>query len=182
MRRLRFVVLAAVSCAVLALAVSFTRRAPPGAGVVFAQSQNAAPHCVPVGGTFMSNLAVIGQSTTLGVATGDLRGAVAATILNASPGAGSTTVFAVQHHFVTDTGDTIQVDRAEATVTSVTPTLFGVVTYPIKITGGTGRFAGATGTINNIGEVDVPNFPDLTGGTTVFRYSGQVCFAAPSKP
>ena len=71
---------------------------------------------------------------------------------------------------------------AQATVTPVTPTLLAVVNYPIEITGGTGKFAGATGTINNIGEVDVPNFPDLTGGTTVFRYSGQVCFAAPGKP
>ena len=81
-----------------------------------------------------------------------------------------------------ETGDTVFVSPAQATVAPVTPTLFAVVTYPIEITGGTGKFAGATGTINNIGEVDVPNFPDLTGGTTIFRYTGQVCFAAPSKP
>ena len=45
----------------------------------------------------MIDLAAIGQSTTLGTETGDLRGAVAATILNVSPGANGTTVFTVQH-------------------------------------------------------------------------------------
>src|SRR6516225_7417733 len=42
------------------------------------------PNCTPVGGTFMSNLGAIGgtsvPSTTLGRVTGDLSGAVAATI------------------------------------------------------------------------------------------------------
>jgi hypothetical protein len=45
------------------------------------------------------------------------------------------------------------------------------VTYPLHLTGGTGKFVGATGDLNTIGEVD------LVKGT-VFRYSGQVCFAA----
>ena len=81
-----------------------------------------------------------------------------------------------------ETGDTVLVGPAQATFTPVTPSLFAVVTYPIEITGGTGKFAGATGTSNKIGEVDILYFPDLTGGTTVFRYSGQVCFAAPGKP
>jgi hypothetical protein len=84
----------------------------------------------------------------------------------------------VQHHLVTETGDTITVAPAQATVAPVGPGLFAVVNYPVQITGGTGKFAGATGTFDNIGEVRLPNFPDLTGGTTVFRYSGEVCFAS----
>src|SRR5215469_11523945 len=44
----------------------------------------ASANCIPVGGTFMTNLGAIGgtsvPSTTLGRVTGDLSGAVAATI------------------------------------------------------------------------------------------------------
>jgi len=40
----------------------------------------------------------------------------------------------------------------------------------VHISGGTGKFAGATGDLINIGEAD------LQLGTAI-RYSGQVCFA-----
>jgi hypothetical protein len=130
-------------------------------------------HCVPVGGTVMTNFGAIDPLTnTLGPATGDLRGAVSATLLGApQPDAGGTVLFHVQHHWVTDSGDTITVDPAVATAAPLSQTLFAVITYPIHITGGTGKFAGATGDLTNIGEVD------LGAKATVFRYSGQVCFA-----
>jgi hypothetical protein len=130
-------------------------------------------HCVPVGGMLMTNFGAIDQNTTLGPATGDLRGAVSGTILGApQPGAGGTVVFHVQHHWVTDSGDTLFFDPATAMTIPLSQTLFAIVTYPVHLTGGTGRFAGATGDIHAIGEVD------LSAGT-VFRYSGQVCFAEP---
>jgi hypothetical protein len=151
--------------------------------VVFAQSEDATPHCVPVGGTVMTNLAVVDPSTTLGTATGDLAGAVAATILGAVPGANGSTVFTVQHHWVTTAGDTVLTAPAKATAVNVKPTLFAIVSYPIEIVGGTGRFADATGHFDAIGEIDVPNFPSsFAGGRTIFRYRGQVCFKAPSEP
>jgi hypothetical protein len=61
--------------ALVALAVPalVPRHVQPRAGVVFAQSDPARPHCASVGGMIMTNLAVIGESTTLGTATGDLR-------------------------------------------------------------------------------------------------------------
>ena len=139
----------------------------------------------------MTNLAAIpgsvggdpGQvpSTTLGRVTGDLSGSVAATILKVEP-SGNNLVFTVQHHIVTDSGDFIFADDAHATVVEVpgAPTpLFAIITYPVHIIGGTGKFAGATGHISNIGEVSVPNFAtgDLSGGTLILRYSGHVCFA-----
>jgi hypothetical protein len=137
------------------------------------QSQQSAPHCAPVGGMIMTNFGAIDQNTTMGTATGDLRGAVSGTILGApQPGAGGTLVFHVQHHWVTESGDTLSFDPATATTVPLSQTLFAIATYPLHLTGGTGRFAGATGDINAIGEVD------LVKGT-VFRYSGQVCFAAP---
>jgi len=130
-------------------------------------------HCIPVGGMVMTNFGAVDQNTTLGIATGDLRGAVAATLLGApQPGAGGTVVFRIQHHWVTESGDAITVDPAAATTVPLSNTLFAVVSYPVHITGGTGKFAGATGDVTNIGEAD------LVKGT-VFRYSGQVCFASP---
>jgi hypothetical protein len=137
------------------------------------QSEQSSAHCTPVGGTVMTNLGVVDQSTTLGVVDGDLKGAVAATILNVAPGSGGTTVFTVQHHFVTQAGDTILVDQATATTKEVLPGsgLFAILNYPVHIKGGSGKFAGATGDFNNIGAAD------LGTGRTVFRYSGQVCFA-----
>ena len=134
-----------------------------------------ARQCLPVGGSILTNLAVVDANTTLGTVTGDLRGAVAATILGIASGPNGTTVFTVQHHFVTEAGDIIDSDKAEATAVMVAPNLFAIVSYPIHIVGGTGRFKGATGDIKNIGEVD------LTAGHTVFRYHGQVCFAPPEK-
>ena len=119
----------------------------------------------------MTNFGAVDPNTTLGPVTGDLKGAVAATLLGApQPGPGGTVVFHVQHHWVTESGDNIFFDPATATTMPISQTLFAVITYPSHITGGTGKFAGATGHLDNIGEAD------LVKGT-VFRYSGQVCFA-----
>ncbi|PYU83141.1 MAG: hypothetical protein DMG50_09210 [Acidobacteria bacterium] len=129
-------------------------------------------HCVLLGGSIMTNFGAIDQNTTMGTATGNLRGAVSGTLLGApQPGAGNTLVFHVQHHWVTESGETLFFDPATATTVPLSQTLFAVLTYPLHLTGGTGKFAGATGDLNAIGEVD------LVKGT-VFRYSGQVCFAA----
>jgi len=141
------------------------------------ESNCTAAKGTPVGGMIMTNFGAIDQYTTMGVATGDLRGAVSGTLQGApQPGAGGTLVFHVQHHWVTESGDTLFFDLATATTVPVllSPTLLAVVTYPLQLTGGTGRFAGATGDMNAIGEID------LSAGT-VFRYTGQVCFAKSDK-
>ena len=97
------------------------------------------------------------------------------TVLSApQPGTGNTAVFHIQHHWVTETGDTLFFDPATATTVPLSQTLFAIVTYPIHLTGGTDKFAGATGDMTAIGEVDLVN-------GTVFRYVGQVCYAAPDK-
>ncbi len=128
-------------------------------------------HCVSVGGSIITNFGAVDPNTTLGPATGDLRGAVAASLLGPpQPGAGGTVIFRVQHHWVTESGDNIYFDPAVATTAPLSQTRFAVISYPAHITGGTGKFAGATGDLTNIGEAD------LQAGT-VFRYSGQVCFA-----
>jgi hypothetical protein len=162
-----------LSLTFLFLAFAADRRGMHSTPVAYAQGSSSEPHCQPIGGTVMTNLGVVDQSTTLGVVEGDLRGAVAATILNVAPGSNGTTIFTVQHHFVTQAGDTILVDQATATTKEV-PTgsgLYAILDYPVHIKGGTGKFARATGDFNNIGAAD------LGTGRTVFRYSGQVCFA-----
>jgi len=157
------------------------------ARVAFAQSDAGESRCVSVGGAVMTNLGTIGSSTMLGTATGDLKGAVSGTILKFSSGPGGTTIFTLQPHWVTEAGDSIEFYPAEATATKVvegvkggrTPTVFAVLTFPLKLRAGTGHFAGVTGTLENIGEIEMPGFPDITYGRTVLRYSGQVCFATP---
>ena len=142
------------------------------AGLGLAQNSYADSHCQHVGGSIMTNLGVVDPSTTLGIVDGDLKGAVAATILSVVPGANGTVIFTVQHHFVTQSGDTIFTDPATATTTLTAPGVYALLSYPVHITGGTGRFAGATGDFNNIGTAD------LGAGVTIFRYSGQVCFVS----
>ena len=89
-----------------------------------------------------------------------------------SPGNNGTTAFSVHHYWVTDAGDTIFVAPAQLTAFPVAPGLFAIVAYPVSITGGTGKFQGAMGDLNLIGEVDFN-----TGGIAL-RYSGRICFAS----
>lgn len=171
-----------VSVAVLLFAFIASSGGHPSAAP-HPQSQPSDRHCTPVGGTVMTNFGVISPTSTLGTVTGDLRGAVSASLLGPpETGAGNTVVFHVQHHFVTETGDTIFIDPATATSVPIGPGLFAILSYPVHIKGGTGKFAGATGDFTNIGEVLLPHAPDTAGGTTVFRYTGQVCFAASDNP
>lgn len=164
-----------VSVAILVLVFVVGQRGFQQSSVAYAGGRPSESRCEPIGGTVLTNLGVVDQSTTLGVVDGDLKGAVAATILNVTPGSNGTTIFTVQHHFVTQAGDTILVDQATATTKEVVAGsgLYAILDYPVHIKGGTGRFAGATGDFNNIGAAD------LATGRTVFRYSGQVCFPAP---
>jgi hypothetical protein len=128
--------------------------------------------CRQMGGAIITNFGGVDANTTLGPASGDLSGAVAASILGVAPGPNGTTVFTVQHHWVTDAGHAIFFKVAEATVAPVAPGVFGVVSYDAAVNGGTGKFAGATGTLHFTGEAD------LNAGTLVLRYRGRVCFAA----
>lgn len=130
----------------------------------------AQKHCESVGGSLITNFGAVDANTTLGTATGDLKGAVAATVQSVTPNSDGTVSFNVQHHWVTEAGDTINTDPATAITMPLSQTLFAVIKYPVHITGGTGKFAGATGDLTSIGEAD------LVAGT-VFRYTGKVCFA-----
>jgi hypothetical protein len=138
------------------------------AAVAAAAESNKRPNCQLVGGMLMTNLGAIDASTTMGPVTGDLKGSVSGTILGTEV-VGSNLVFHVQHHWVTESGDSLSFDPATATTTQVGPGLYAVITYPVHLSGGTGKFAQLTGDFTSIGEVD------LNSGQIVLRYSGQLC-------
>jgi len=128
------------------------------------------PHCSDVGGAILTNLGGFGQidgsPTTMGVATGDLKGALGVQIVSASPDFTSITV---QHHWVTENGEMLNFDQATLHGTFVASGLLAVTEYKIHLSGGTGRFANATGDMSSIGEVD------FNTGHAILRYSGKVC-------
>lgn len=128
--------------------------------------------CSDVGGAILTNVGGFGQvdghPTTMGVAIGDLKGAIGVEILSTSS---DSTTFTVQHYWVTDTGETLTIDQAQAHGTFVGPGLFAITDYKVHLSGGTGRFANATGDMTAIGEID------FNSGHAVLRYSGQVCYA-----
>jgi hypothetical protein len=141
-----------------ALVASLTARAQPG-------------RCEAVGGVLMTNIGAIDGVYNLGPVFGDLQGSVAAKILPTSPKPGT---FAVQHYWVAASGDTILLNVAILTPTYPTADKNIVAVpwgnYSSDIKGGTGKFDGATGTINYFG------MADFNKATLVLRYSGTVCY------
>ena len=133
-----------------------------------AQKNSKKQTCQSVGGMLMTNLGAIDASTTMGPVTGDLKGSVSGTVVSTEV-VGNNLIFHIQHHWVTESGDTLAFDQATATTTAVAPGLYAIITYPVHLAGGTGKFAQVTGDFNNIGEVD------LNSGQIVLRYSGQLC-------
>ena len=164
----------------LALAIVLNAASPWGS-VALAQSANAAPHNGKVGGAFVTNF--ITQDQTAGTATGDLKGALGVKVLGVSGtvGNGKPVTLTVQHFWVTETGDTIFLQEAQATAypgaSPSQPLLYSAVyENGVKIVGGTGKFEGATGSLKAWAAVD------LQAGEVVGRYSGTVCFKSPNKP
>jgi len=133
-------------------------------------------NCKDVGGAILTNF--VDPTTTLGGATGDLRGGLGVSVLNVAPGPNGTTVFHNHHHWVTEAGDTIFFADADATAYPMPISgLFGVsYVKGIQVTGGTGRFAGATGTVAAFGAVN------LSQGQMILRYQGHICLQPVTTP
>ena len=131
------------------------------------------PRCQLVGGAVSTNF--LDQASTLGVATGDLAGGLGVDVKGVSPGIyAPSLVFHNHHRWVTATGDTIFFGDADATAYPVqdVPGLYAV-TYKagVQITGGTGKFNGATGTLQVFGAIN------NNTGQIVLRYGGSVCYS-----
>jgi hypothetical protein len=134
-------------------------------------AETASSHCVPVSGALMTNIGAIAGVTNLGPASGDLAGSLAATIF----GQNSNGTYNVQHYWVTATGETITLKKAVLTPTYPTndPGIVAVPwgNYRSYISGGTGKFEGASGYLDYFG------MADFHQNTLVLRYRGQVCYA-----
>ena len=130
----------------------------------------AASNCHAVGGTVSTNF--VNATTTTGTATGDLAGSIGVTVLSVTPGPNGTVVFHNQHTWVTSSGDTIYAQAADVTAFPTPVTNFYAANYlnGVKIAGGTGRFAKATGKISSWGAVN------LNLGEVSLRYEGTVCY------
>jgi len=137
---------------------------------LFAQWDSSQQHCRAVGGSILTNS--IDPSDTLGTATGDLKGALGVQVLSVAAGPNGTTILHNHHHWVTDAGDTILLEDADATLfpTLISGLYAGSYIKGIKIIGGTGRFENATGNLTTTyGAVDLPK------GQVILRYQGHVC-------
>lgn len=137
--------------------------------VLAAAALSQSKKCTPIGGVILTDLGVPDANSTMGYATGDLKGSVGVSILSTQT-TGDTLVLNVQHHWVSESGDIISLDPATATTTQVAPGLYAIVTYPFHINGnGTGKFAGVWGDGTAIGEADLAN------GRLGLRYVGTLC-------
>ena len=137
--------------------------------ILTAAATSQSKKCTSIGGAILTDLGVPDTNSTMGYATGDLKGAVGVTIVNTESN-GNTLILHVQHHWVSESGDIISLDPATATTTQVAPGLYAIVTYPFHINGnGTGKFAGVSGDGTAIGEADLVN------GRLGLRYTGTLC-------
>jgi hypothetical protein len=144
-----------------------------------------AGHCRQIGGGILTNfldpsqcLPTSGSPVGLctdGPATGDLRGAIGVQVLAVS---GNGNLYHNHHHWVTDSGDTIFLKDAYLTTfpTSDPNRVLADYVSGVEITGGTGAFEDATGTVFFFGAAD------LKLGQITLRYAGTVCFEPVPSP
>ena len=131
----------------------------------------AASECRAVGGSISTNF--VNATTTSGTATGDFAGSVGVSVLSIGQGPNGAVIFHNQHTWVTATGDTLFFNAADATAFPSPVSGLYAASYinGVVLTGGTGRFAKASGKIYSWGAVNLAN-NELT-----LRYEGTVCFA-----
>jgi hypothetical protein len=132
-------------------------------------------HGGEVSGAILTNF--LTPTTTLGTATGDLKGGIGVDVLSTSTGPNGSTIYHNQHHWVTESGDTIFLDPANATAipTFISGLSAADYTDGIRVIGGTGRFAGASGKITAFGAVFVNQDQQVV--QVILRYQGNISFA-----
>jgi hypothetical protein len=139
--------------------------------------------CQEVGGSILANLlnetgdivfstdgnfgttSVRFVNVALASATGDLRGGVVVYIISFSP-------LVAHGNWVTESGDTIYTNASIATTQLIPGSNVAGSIYlqGLEITGGTGRFLGASGHIKILFGAG-----DLVTGQSVYRYQGTIC-------
>src|SRR6266404_5070680 len=142
-----------------------------GAPLALSAAPGFAKHCQDVGGGVLTNF--LDATHTEGTVTGDFRGAIGVAVLGVTSGSNGTTIYHVQHHWVTDAGDTIDLKDAYLSTFLTSDPNRVVADYlnGVDLIGGTGRFDGATGSLSSVfGAVD------LNKGQLTLRFEGRFCF------
>jgi hypothetical protein len=134
----------------------------PASGFSAVPGAAASGHCQPVGGSVFTNF--VDPTDAVGPVSGDLAGAVSVQIL-----AINGNVYHIRKHFVTTSGDTMTVADTDFTTYPTSVSGLAAATEPMTITGGTGRFDGATGSVTFFGAIN-------GDGEVTLRYSGTICF------
>jgi hypothetical protein len=139
--------------------------------------------CQEVGGSILANLlnetgdivfstdgnfgttSVRFVNVALASATGDLRGGVVVYIISFSP-------LVAHGNWVTESGDTIYTNASIATTQLIpgSDVAGSIYLQGLEITGGTGRFLGASGHIKILFGAG-----DLVTGQSIYRYQGTIC-------
>jgi hypothetical protein len=126
--------------------------------------------CREVSGAIAANLT--SGSTAQGTVTGGLRGSVTASF-STTPQSNGNIALSLHHVFVTESGDTLTTqDNGLLVPVPDSPGVYRM-TVQYMITGGAGRFAGASGALMNHGEAVLNSTP----AQLTLRYAGHVCTA-----
>ena len=136
-----------------------------GVPYVLSAHGNMLSSCFTVGGAFITNL--VDKTTEKGEVTGDLKGVVRGRILTSEPGVDKSLNLTLEHVITTDSGDEITTSDW-AMLTPITDNTF-YWRQSQTITNGTGQYATMSGTLDEIGVVD------MTTGEGVLRYNGKLC-------
>lgn len=125
--------------------------------------------CQPVAGTIDASVLGGEPVNVLGSVSGGLAGATRAVLTGRTEGENGTVDLTLTHDFVTADRSTLQ--TKDTAVWTPVPGRTGVyhMATDYQITGGTGAYAGATGTLRNEG------IADTTTGLVTLRYEGEVC-------
>ncbi len=131
--------------------------------------QVALAECRSVAGTIDATVVGGDPVNVLGNVSGDLAGSTRAVLTGQSEGDDGKVNLTLAHDFVTHGRNSLK--TTDAAVWTPVPGQNGVfhmaTTY--RIEGGTGAFAGATGSLKNDGVADT------NSGLVTLRYSGEVC-------
>jgi hypothetical protein len=128
-------------------------------------SQAQSGNCTKVGGSMLTQF--VDEKTGQYQLIGDLQGTGRGIILEQKQDKTITTV-KLEHTFVTSSGDLLQTkDDVGTFIGAKEQKTFATITF--KIVGGTGRYDGASGTLESIGAAD------FASGQGVLRYSGLIC-------
>ncbi|EAR49988.1 hypothetical protein OG2516_12071 [Oceanicola granulosus HTCC2516] len=139
------------------------------AGCTLTAGHAAAQGCMPVGGTIDASVVGGEPVNVLGSVTGDLAGATRAVVQEQTAQDDGTVSLRLVHDFVlADRGTLRTEDTATWTPVAGSPGVFHMKTE-YRITGGTGRYEGASGAFTNEG------IADTNAGLLTLRYSGELC-------